>query len=302
VTEYRATALAQELRTRATEKRITDVPIALLSTNIKFKASFEKDDTSHDLFDAVYTKESVLEDGVRISQELVCLAKGYILINESKGTNRDFVLGLLNLKVDDFGFIDPRLGSEFEGERKRFPVHEYARFILRYLLNSSGPLISEKVLAARLGIDIESSNDWEKLRDKFFCQCQYDGIFNEAWPRWWMFKVEKTWQTLTDSNASLRGLDAHERVENLIKATKLKNLFSPAPIEQGYSTKFWTLCKGFQKPLDPIDGLLVSGRPPEPWQDKCYLSIKAALERVGRNEGLKVHPLERSRLSELKGK
>ena len=79
-----------------------------------------------------------------------------------------------------------------------------------------------------------------------------------------MFKVEKTWQTLTDSNASLRGLDAHERVENLIKATKLKNLFSPAPIEQGYSTKFWTLCKGFQKPLDPIDGLLVSGRPPEP--------------------------------------
>jgi len=302
VTEYRATALAQELRTRATEKRIKDVPIALLSTDVKFKASFERDDTSHDLFDAVYTKESVLEAGANISQELVCLAKGYKKIDETKGTNRDFVLGLLSLEAENFKFVDPRLGSEFEGERRRFPVHEYARFILRYMLKTSGPLVCEKVLGARLGVDIEGSEDWEKLRDKYFDKCRYEGVFSEAWPRWWMFKVEEAWRSLASKNSTLRGLDARSRVDLLIKKTKLSGLISAEPIDVGYSTKYWTICKGFKKPLDPVDGLLVSALPPEAWQDKNYISIKAALERVGRNDGLKVHPLERDRLSELKEK
>lgn len=87
----------------------------------------------------------------------------------------------------------------------------------------------------------------------------------------------------------------------LLRPRNLRICFLQRQLNRDIAPSFGPFVKD-SKPLDPIDGLLVSGRPPEPWQDKCYLSIKAALERVGRNEGLKVHPLERSRLSELKGK
>lgn len=302
LTEYRATALAQELRTRATEKRVKDIPIVLLSTNTKFKQSFERDDTSHDLFDSIFTKESVLNNERNIGIKLISLSRGYKSISEKKGTNRKFVLELLGLDETDFEELDPRVASEFEGQRKRLPTHEYARFVLGHILTPSGPLIEEKVLGARLGIDIDNSKDWELFKSKFLGHAEYDGVFQEAWPRWWMFKVMRFWSEKIQTKVPLRSLTAEERVEALKSSTKLPEIRPAQPIDDGYSTKYWTVCNGFEKPLDPLDGLLTAGPEPVAWQDKPYMSIKAALERVKHSEGLRVHAFEKDRLSELKGK
>jgi hypothetical protein len=302
LTEYRATALAQELRTRATEKRVKDTPIVLLSTNTKFKQSFDRDDTSHDLFDAIFTKESVPNNEKGIAITLISLSEGYHSINEKKGSNRTFVLELLGLKKPDFGEIDPRIASEFEGQRKRLPTHEYARFILSHILTPSGPLVDEKTLAAKLGIDIDNSSDWETFKSEFLSKAEYDGLFREAMPRWWMFKVMRFWTQSIRTEIPLRSLTAKQRVKAIKASTKLSGIQEAQPIENGYSTKYWTLCKGFERPLDPLDGLLTAEPEPKVWQDKPYISIKAALERVKHNEGLRVHAFEKDRLAELKGK
>ena len=54
--QYRAVSLAQELRTRMTEGALISFPIALWSIASKFKRSYRRDSSSHDLFDAVYDK------------------------------------------------------------------------------------------------------------------------------------------------------------------------------------------------------------------------------------------------------
>lgn len=300
-TEYRATALAQEIRTRTTEGRMRDVPIVLLSTDTKFKNSFDRDDTSHDLFDAVFNKEAVLDNAESIAKQLVSLARAYEAIGHGRAWNREYVLGLLGLQKSQFSMVDPRLGARFDGIPQKLPAHEYARFILKKVVVPASILIREDLLAARLGIDIVSSPDWAILRGRVDEAAAYRGLFSDGWPRWWMPQVTNWWEEIFGNN-NLRSLTAEERVSLISKKLKLKRLNPAAPIDAAYRTSFWTLCEGFHRPLDPIDGLVVDGPEPEPWQEKRYISIRAALERVGHRDGLRVHLLERDRLEELKGR
>ncbi len=79
---------------------------------------------------------------------------------------------------------------------------------------------------------------------------------------------------------------------------KLKNLIPASTIELGYSNRFWTICRGYNLPLDPVDGFLMEeDRERKIWQDKAYISIKAALER---KDGLKVHAIDRDRFEAIK--
>ena len=57
--------------------------------------------------------------------------------------------------------LDVRLANHFKNVK--YPTHEYALFILRELIERPGPLISEELLSARLGIDRDNSPDWIKL-------------------------------------------------------------------------------------------------------------------------------------------
>ncbi|WP_161774353.1 hypothetical protein [Sphingobium sp. Ant17] len=63
-------------------------------------------------------------------------------------------------------------------------------------------MIDERTPALRLGIDIEKSEDWAKLLDKFAKPAKYTGVFGTAWPRWWMHKIVEAWSALTDEGAS----------------------------------------------------------------------------------------------------
>jgi hypothetical protein len=167
------------------------------------------------------------------------------------------------------------------------------------LICTPGPLINEAFLAARLGVDIESSADWEKLKNDFLKEIKYAGIFSGAWNRWWMYKLHKWWESEISTDA-IATLDARERIELLKEKLKLADLKVATPLPKAASFRYWTVCQGYKKPLDPREGLRIESRDILPWQDTLYISIEAALERVGRTQGLKIHPLEKERFEQLK--
>jgi len=298
--QLRAGAIAQEIRTQGTERAVKELPIVLWSTYSKLSGSYVEDHTSHDLFDGKYHKEKIVEDAHRIGVELVSLATGYQKIIEVRDSQTTLFVMILCLTEEDYKVLDPRLLARFSVD-DWLPAHEYARFILKELIHTPGPLISEALLAARLGVDKNASSDWPALLEKLPPAAKYNGPFHEAWPRWWSHLVErKWWRSLDQTLLPLSRLSAGERVTVLKQHTGLDNLVAASPIQEWYSDYFQTICVYSQKPLDPIDGVVIDGKEPLPWQAKQYLSMDAALERKGYNQGLRPHPLERDRLQAMK--
>ncbi len=67
--EYRATTLAQEIRTRATERKgAFEVPIVLWSTDERLRESYTRDDTGHDLFDLKCVKTDISDYPAKAEQ------------------------------------------------------------------------------------------------------------------------------------------------------------------------------------------------------------------------------------------
>jgi hypothetical protein len=291
---YRAAALAQELRTRSAEGG-RDYPIVLWSTSKRRKESYLKDDTSHDLFDLECVKDDIEKPGEanKIALQLVALAEGYKEISAIKSKNANNFLAL-----ESSDFLDPRIPAYFEGLSGGTPPHEYARFILKELLGKSGPLIDEKTLAARLGVDIAKSEDWTLLLGKLK-KATYQGVFREGWPRWWAFYVAEWWESLGKKMSPLRSTPAAERVARLQKKFKLEGLVKAEPIQPEYSQTYWTLCQVTQRPLDPRDGLVLNAET-KLWQDKEYVSSSAELTGERQRKGLRLDPLEVAKVSRLK--
>lgn len=299
--DYRATTLAQEIRTRATEGNFEDCPLVLWSTDAKFKKSFNRDDTGHDLFDLTCIKDDILDErkAKEIAAQLVSLVAGYKQITKIKSEHKrakDQLYRFLGFN-DDVDFLDPRIAASFGTREGPVPVHEYARFLIYDLLKQTGPLIDEGTLAARLGIDVSSSPDFEELRETHFKQAKYKGPFSLGWPRWWTYLVEERWLKLKGNAGPLRSLSASERVAFLQKNFGLKKIVAAKPMAQGYSERFWTVCKATALPLDPRDGLIVQTRNSKVWQDKPYVSLRAALDGTVEELGLKIDPTDRDRLN-----
>jgi hypothetical protein len=164
------------------------------------------------------------------------------------------------------------------------------------------PLIDERILAARLGLDIPASSDFQKLKNSYLESSSYKGPFRMGWPRWWASLVEQWWRSLEDSPGPLRSTPASERVAFLKRVTKLKGLINVKPSEEGYSELFWTTCQVSGCPLDPRDGLIVYVKDYKPWQDKLYVSIGKALSGEMEEKGLTIDPLERERFKQLKAR
>jgi len=296
---FHAGSLVQELRTKAAESHQCEKPIVLWSTNERLMQSYNKDDTSHDLFDKKYVKEKIIENVEQIALELKSLVSGYKTLIQKRSKAKGKLSYLLNLEKELSVMLDVRLENIFDHEKKQIkPAHEYAQFILRDLIETPGPLIDERYLAARLGIDIEKSKDWNKLKSKFLNRFQYTGPFYDGWIRWWSPLLENWWNSLDKNPGPLPLIDAQERVEFLKKVTKLYQLMAAKPILKDFGSRFWTVCASRKKPLDPIDGLMIESRDKYPWQERKYISIIAALEREHVKEELSIHILDRDKFKE----
>jgi len=290
---YQAPPLAQMIRTLASEGEIPDLPIILCSTEDKVKDSFNRDFTSHDLFDWTFLKDDINEETIN---KIVSLIEGYQRLNENK---KDFTNSLSR----DYNELDQRILSRFIIEDNP-PTHEIARVIFKDIVQPTGLLINERTLAARLGVDmLKNVECWNAFIDKHFSITKYDGVFHSSWNRWWNDRVNDVFEEITNEN--LASLDANSRVSLLIEKTDFKDLIVAEPIELFESTNYWNICEITGMPLDPFEGFKINGKEePKPWQDYAFISLLAILTKPDliKKNGIKIHPsdLERSILERKK--
>lgn len=296
--DFRAFSLAQEIRSRVVENNLPDMPIILCSTASKMCNSLKSDETSKDLFDLFVDKDTLTENKIQIAMQMISLASGYKQIKNWQNAKKPWHV-LLDVEKEFFSNLNPGIWSNFDEPFDQYSPHKFARFFLNELAGQTGPLIDERILAARLGVNKnENTKEWLELLGRLH-SLKYSGPFCEGWKRWWAKKLENWWKSQKDCPGNLRNLSAKERVAFLNRTFGLN--FQPSePIEKNYSDNFWTICLGTGKPLDPLDGLIAAGPDLKPWQEMSYLSIKAALERTGYQHGVRVHSIEKERFNDIK--
>lgn len=270
--------------------KLQAAPIILISTedNLSY---FEKDFTSQDLFDLVAKKPSDKNEYGNICNKIKALVDGYKRIQEDQyNLNK-----ILEINDSDAEYIGYHLREVLEGFQEKKDTYAFCRIIYQTVIRSSGLLVGEDILAARLGVDKkESGESWTHLKEKL-SKCKYEGIFSSAYDRWWMHRVLAEWQTL-HNGTNLRRLTAKERVEvlNSFWFREQDKLIEAAPIEKNSSTCFWTICAISKEPLDPTEGYLYQKRDRRLWEEHDYASLYALLEFP--NERAFVSPLSKSEL------
>jgi hypothetical protein len=293
---YNAPAIAQEMRTLMTQRRVPPFPIVLWSIDEKMARSYKPDLTSHDLFDSYIDKPEVPNTPEKYASELISLSIGYRQVTAA--IKKRFSFHKL-LRVPD-KHIDPRVGEQFTAATGSLPTHTYALYILRQLIRRSGPLIDLPTVCARLGVAV-TSPAINRLFGRLSKSVSYKGPFSDAWPRWWAHAIEDWWQKITGETQALASQTAAERVAKLRRALRISNGLTIAPpIDDNYSSYFTTLCAVTQKPLDPIDGFTVADPGAQPWHDKRYVSRQVALDPAAFDKKVTIDPLDEARLKALR--
>lgn len=286
---YNAPAIAQELRMIAGLGEIRSCPIILCSTDDKMRATYEVERICHEHFDYKFTKQAS-PPWEKFKKKIVSLAQGYKFIPSTE-YKLEKILGRDN--IENF---DERIFEIFMGIERPLPIHEYASFVIKELFHQQGPLIKERLLASRLGIDIEKSQDWKNLLDDFFKKAQYTGVFSDGWIRWWADIVLVIFKELSGGRR-LNMLNASERVKIIIEKTGLKKLVSAEPMNYNKSTNFWVVCEGYKTPLDPLEGYKIhTTTEPKAWQESKFISFEAVVNK----KGPRPHASESKRILSLK--
>ncbi len=293
---YSGTSVAQEIRTliKNPEKSVKDLPIVLISSQINLENFL--DSTGKDLFDYFIQREELTIDEYPIViTRLSSLSKGYELIAHSKTVNE--LIGL-----DSLDFLDSRL-LDVISEKRNQSIHLLAGFILKSLILKSGPLLNERVLAARLGIDItKSGGAWAKLLEQFD-EFKYNGVFAEGWNRWWMLGVLKFWKEKIQYKNTPRDVPASIRVKQIEEKLGIAGLVAAEKAKYCTSENFWTICCATQVPIDTSDGFIIAN--PEgyyPWQDFVYICPEEALSQLNIKKWKRISASENIRLEALKAK
>ncbi|MEJ7820668.1 MAG: hypothetical protein WKF85_00025 [Chitinophagaceae bacterium] len=284
-TEFNANAISSELRSVSARNEIKSFPIVLCSTEENIKQTYNADKTSHDLFDYKLSKSNAAPNWPKISIKLLSLAEGYTWIQSDKREIAQ-IFGNSDLKK-----LDERIIQKIENLNV---IYDFTHFIIKNFFHQTNPLINEKILAARLGIDLKatSSDSWSKLTTGILADIKYQGLFATGWNRWWADRLVDWFNSNTGERLAF--LNAEKRVEILKRISGLEDLIVAKPLKYCNSSEFWSICEGYKVPIDPLEGFKIySSIDLKPWQESKYISVLAILEREGFSDrGLKPHSSE----------
>lgn len=291
---YRSHVLARVLRDRAIDGTGPEVPIVLYSSAPKFKEFYERDQTSHDLYDYKFDKERMQLDIDAAIRIMDGLAAAYQSLADS---NRDRNTLITDLQRPEGLELDPRIGDRF-ASGARYPISELVGYTIRELIEQPYPLVDEALLAARLGLDLGKSPGAATLFAALPATALYCGICSGGFTRWW-WQIVDTW---LDSlcGRSFRVMPAAERVDTLREATKIAGLEPGQPICDTYQTAYWTVCEASHRPVDLTDAFIASNSSRESWHDHRYISLDAALRHAGEDQGVVVDAADEERFSQVR--
>jgi hypothetical protein len=292
-TEFNATAITSELRSISARGDIHSFPIVLCSTEDKIKQTYDSDRTSHDLFDYKLSKSNPEPDWIKISTKLKSLADGYNWIQSARRESAE-IIGVRNLEIVDERIVEKLLNFSV--------TYDFTHFIIKNFFHQTNPLINERTLAARLGIDLSKTSleVWERFCASALDNFRYKGLFAEGWRRWWADGLVQWFSNISGENLAF--LNAENRVKILQDKTGFQDLVHASPLEFCTSSEFWSICEGYKMPIDPLEAFKIHTTADlKPWQESKVISLLAILEREGFiDRGLKPHHSEMERIEFIK--
>jgi hypothetical protein len=298
VVKYDAEALASHIRSLVSSGMMKkDVPVLLCSQTPKFKSVFAHDQSIHNLFLSVYTKDEIANNATQVTIEMNDLAEAFKRIQANNFKKENLLLAPNKIR------IDLRLEGEINALLENKIPHNLVQFLLSEVINKPGPLINEYILAARLGVDMDKSEDWPNLLTQHLSTFRYNGVLSNGWKRWWAEGLEQWWEAEI-STSSLRSKSAKQRVKLLAEKTGLKNLVHAEKDKSCLGTEFWTVCIATNRPLDLTDGLRIIPKTPIlPWQEEQFISPHGLLDggmEFLKNNNLRLNPFEQERWEKIR--
>jgi hypothetical protein len=274
-------AVAQQLRSLQTRGELPAIPIVRLSQPEVVRDYIRGDSTSDDLFDDRISKDDLGADPKRFADILAGLALDYPEVRLFVTSEQDDadIARLLGLDGDFLERLDERMLVPLR--RRGAPVHVIARFLIEKVIRRPGPLVDERVLSVRLGVDRQGSQHAWKLVLAALAPASYRGRFHTAYSRWWFAQVADWWGELPLSPSPLARLNAAERVAVLSSALEVEGLQPIGTSTDSPGTRYWHVCLASGIAVDPSQGFpLLPDSNQEPWQDPDYLSREAAMRDV----------------------
>lgn len=256
--KYSGAELAQSIRNGAKSGTIRDLPIFLCSSENLYIAMFDR--TNKDLFDKKYIKESNLNN-IHTQKELISFANAYEKLRGEQST--DVIVQKSINEIEDLVILNSMV-SCLE------TPHERIYLLNNFVIQTSGLLVEEELLAIRLGVNIKDSPTWNNFRTEILDKFKYRGILGDCYPRWWQFEINSWWEQMFNKNLIIS--TAEERVERLNEKYGFGLVAIQLPKHQRYST-FWYKCRLSNTPLDATDGLRTVEMPRYIWQDPSYISF-----------------------------
>lgn len=287
--EYRGTTVAQLIRDYQKEGILKAFPMILFTGEENMKKAL--DNTGRDLFDMIIEKGSLNpQTAASIPCQLTELSECY----------EQLIAGVdARNMVKAPGYVDDRFMETLHEKQSEDSIANCAHFLLNEFILKPGLLVDEALLAARLGVDKDKTGQVWKNILVLFAGAYYQGVFKNGWKRWWMQSINEKWKSI--SGTSLQRMGAGERVEVLKTVLKTDSIVVATKTKYADSDKYWTVCCGTGKPLDPIDGFEVTGQETSfPWQDLLYVSKETAFHKTKMDIWKGVASSEKERLEYLK--
>ena len=280
---YSAEALAEQIRFIIKDQNSAAVPIILVSQSIDdFRRRYEGNLNVNGLFDSHYSKEELMTESNK--QQIMSIAAAYQTLNDLTSSNANHEEKIQRLfSIPTWSNLHPDFIESLQ-IKMGISISDTVQFILNSVVLHPSFLIEEDWVAARLGIDKANSFDWDILKNDFLASAKYNGIFANAWERWWMFGIEQWWRSnMVDK--SLQNTSAPERVDKIKVYTGLQNLVAATKLPLCKSDNFWTICEGHKRPLSNMDGFVIRGQSNLAiWQEKKQVSLDAAIQRINIDE------------------
>jgi hypothetical protein len=248
--KFNAPPFAQFFRSQVIEDG-RNLPIALISSEENIR-DYYRDYTSFDLFDFAVDKATFLNNTEKYCTLFSELIHTYTIASN----NRNIGISLLKIPDDLQQRFDKRFLDILMMDKYINDPFMLSNLLLSYFVKPIGFLIGPDVLSARLGISSDSKS-WDDLvihLNKF----KYNGIYSKTYSRWWAQGIEIWWKNQFPDMPLLRRLNAEQRCEIISNKLSIPGLEPSIKPELSNSSRFWTVCAGSKKPLDPIDGFEIA--------------------------------------------
>ncbi|MFN4205497.1 MAG: hypothetical protein ACK4HG_03820 [Agrobacterium albertimagni] len=295
---------AQDIRASQKADALPDFPVIRFANPGPVAKNVRGDPTSDDLFDEYVFKIDLGTSPDEVVSKLrvaSAIYDGFARLREKGDFSGEYsilenVIGLPAEYVEDW--VHPGLAIRLLPSLEN-PIHVSAGVFLRTCVNAVGLLLDKATVAMRLGLSIESADDWNAV-EEWLRPAQYIGVGSEIVERWWAPGVDQLWRSTTGNARPLAAMTISERTSAI--SERLKRTFTPLTMPRiSPGDRPWRWCQlsleetpPHHVPIDPSQALKMTMPVDQPaWVDPLMASKGAALRR---RDDPRFGPHERSKL------